>query len=306
MRPGNGWEYSRNRREVSAEVEVFEVAEDLVEIGIPIGPVTVSVNGLLRKVFGRRKERGQTEIVAERFLSLFGAHGVAVSQIQRLLPEVGLDKINTRDLLLGALNDKVLDRTARLFGVQREWLDGTVEEIYPYCVCHKRPGAFFKDIGELLRSRADFAVKALYCTKTLSAEDGRPQPVALLLAEQVTEFGDKEILRFRVYRDDWDWGYAPSRIQLKGMTRVVNRILGKCVPLYRVSRKEVDVVREGKMVPYACCRGPLLTEPSLEDFVLSPEESGCARECEELPAVLKYIAANDLENIARRLARFRN
>ncbi len=84
---------------------------DIVDIGIPLGPVTISVNGLLRKLFGR-SERGPTDVVAERFLTLFGAHGVEVTQIPRLLPAVGLDALNSREILLKALTCNVLDYSA--------------------------------------------------------------------------------------------------------------------------------------------------------------------------------------------------
>jgi hypothetical protein len=35
----------------------------------------------------------------------------------------------------------------------------------------------------------------------------------------------------------------------------------------------------------------------LEDYALSAEESRVAKECEELPAVLKYIEAHKLETV---------
>ena len=45
----------------------------------------------------------------------------------------------------------------------------------------------------------------------------------------------------------------------------------------------------------------MLTEPSLEDFGLSREESRIAKEVEELPEVLEFIKFHDLEPLAKSL-----
>ncbi len=275
------------------------MAADVIDIGIPIGPVTVSINGLLRKLFAK-KDRGQTEIVAERFLSLFGAHGVAVSQIPRMLPGLGLDKLNSKEALLSELTDENLDRTAKLFGIQREWLDGTVAEIYPPRFCYKRPAHFFGDLRAIKSDDFDFPVRALYCTRRLSSADQAPQPMGLLLAEKMIEFGDEEIMRYQVYWDTWNWGYAPCRIQLKAMARVYYLTNQKPISLYRVCPKDLTAFRAGRMVPRSCLQGSSITEPSLEDFALSMEESRIAQEVDELPSVLHYIQAHKLENGAGR------
>ncbi len=266
---------------------------DIIDVGIPLGPVTVSVNGLLRKLFGRR-EQGPTDVVAERFLTLFGAHGVEVTQIPRLLPEVGLDMLNTRASLLKALTCDVLDGAARLFGVEREWLDGATAVLYPYRSCYKRPQIFFDDLAAVRTDGLEFPVRALFSDKILSGGRDQPQPVVLLLAERIAEFGDNEILRFRVYNDSWDWGYFPARVQLKAMARVVFLEKQTPIPLYRVPYRKLDLVREGKVVPRDLLKGPLLTTPSLEDFALSPEESVQSKEAEELPAVMEYISKHGL------------
>lgn len=93
-------------------------------------------------------------------------------------------------------------------------------------------------------------------------------------------------------------GHSPARIQLKAIARVADRILDCPVPLYRVSGDMLTRVREGKAVPHSCILGPSLTDPSLEDFALRPDESVQAKECEELPAVLDYIRANQLDAAA--------
>jgi hypothetical protein len=269
------------------------VENDVVDVGLNLGLLTISVNGILKKLFGRH-ERGPCDIVAKRFLMLFGAHGVEVAQIPRLLPMIGLDALNTRESLLKALTCDVLDETASLFGVEREWLDGATEVLYPCQSCYKRPRLFFEDLGSVKTDGMEFPVRALYSDKTLSGGSERSQPVVLLLVEKIAEFGDKEIQRFRVYHDSWDWGHFPARIQLKAMARVVFLDKETPIPLYRVPYRRLELVRERKAVPRDLLAGSPLTSPSLEDFALSPEESAQSKEAEEIPVVMEYINKHGL------------
>jgi hypothetical protein len=275
------------------------MGDDLVDVSLPIGPISVSVNGLLRKLFGRLK-KGPADVVAERFLALFGAHGVAVQQIPRLLPQVTLAGLNSHDALVGALTNEVLDGAAALFGIQRDWLDGTTDELYQCRWCYKEPARVFEDLATLNPDTFREPLLALSCTPRLSATGGRGQWLVLLLAEAAAELGEGEVLRFCIYGDSWDWGYAPSRIQVKAMVRLAYLHAGRPVPLFRVSSEELEAVRDGKRVPSACVSGHGLNGVSLEDYGLSSLESVQAKEVEELPAVLRYIEENGLEAAAAR------
>ncbi len=269
------------------------MADSAVELGVNLGPLTISVNGLLQKMFSRG-ERGPGDIVAERFLTLFGTHGVEVTQVPRLLPVIGLDVLNSRESLLKALTCEVLDETASLFGVEREWLEGATEVLYPCRSCYKRPEVFFDDLKAIKTDGFEYPVRALYSDRTLSGDRDRHQPVVLLLVEKIAEFGDDEIQRFRVYQDAWDWGYFPARLQLKAMARVVYLEMQTPIPLYRVPFRKLELVRGRKAVPRDVLAGCLLTSPSLEDFALSPDESAQSKEAEELPAVMEYISKKGL------------
>jgi hypothetical protein len=73
----------------------------------------------------------------------------------------------------------------------------------------------------------------------------------------------------------------------------------KCpVPLYRVDAGILARLRAGKAVPHSYMIGSPLTDPSLEDFALTAEESGQAKECEELPAVFQYVRETKLDEAA--------
>lgn len=256
--------------------------------------VGLNFNALWRQLRGRNDG---DFITARRFLQVFEDHGVQRTQIPRFLPEMTLAQLDPKSLL-EVMSGELLARTAELFAVRREWLEGVDDRIYPHRFCCQKLSSFFEDLSSIALDSYSFPVRALYSRKPTEEQE---QPLALILAERVGEIGDEAILRYRVYADAWDWSYFDSRIQLKAMARVVHQKLGKPVPLYEVSSKVLTEIRDGKRVPRTALRGCLLTNPSLEDFGLSEEESAVAKETDELPAVLNYIRTYQLDSAVPRL-----
>ena len=118
-----------------------------------------------------------------------------------------------------------------------------------------------------------------------------------VLLEKIAELGDEWIYRYYIFNDGFDWGYTPSRIQLKAIARMIVNILRMPVPLFVISSAELQNVLERKKIPREFIDGCLLTDPSIEDFAMTPEESGIAMEVDELPEVLKYIKEHKLESL---------
>jgi len=268
--------------------------DDIIEIKPGLGPVRINVRALLRSFAREKNNLGATK-VAKRFLQLFEAHGVAVSQIQHFLPEVTLDKIHSPNRLLESLTNKVLDQAADLFQVRRSWLDGVDKQIYEFRSCYKAPQRFFRDLEELGECEGiQIPIRAL-CTKCpLDFNSNRYQPLVIVLVQKLRELGDVNVERYHVYTDGLDWSHAGCRIQIKAMVRLVNERLHWPVPLYVVTMRQLEQLNRGELVPRNLLRGPLVTEPSLEDYSMASNESAVAKECEEVPDVLEYIAARKL------------
>lgn len=276
------------------------MGEDLFEIKPGIGPIKLNVRALIRKAMSKDCD-SSVEVVAARFLKLFKDHGVQPAQIQHYIPQVTLDALGSADKLLAVLTHPVLDQAVNLFGVKRAWLDGVSDTIYECRHCYKAPARFFRDLAEVFDEDAPFCVRALYCPKKLDRGAGAGQDLALVLVKGLGALGDDEVYRYVIYGDSWDWAYLPSRIQLKAMARLAYTVCDIQVPLFRVSAKVMDDVRKGARIPTDELNGCLLTNPSLEDFALSLDESAQAQETEELPTVLQYIETHGLEPHARRL-----
>lgn len=271
-----------------------------IGIGLVKLSVTAPIRSLTRFMTASKAAQGPA-LVAKRFLQVFADHGVQITQIPHFLPQIGLDALSSTAKLLPALTSPILDRTAELFGVQREWLDGVSENIYRCRHCYKTPQRFFDDLSEFFDADAWFCVRALTTTMDLDRKGGTGQDLVIVMQKTLKRTHDEEIYSYAVYGDVWDWSYAPSRIQLKAMARLTYLATECPVPLFKVPRKTIESVRMGLAIPRSLVEGCLMTHPSLEDYVLSLDESGQARETEELDTVLKYIERNSLEEHVKKL-----
>ena len=232
-----------------------------------------------------------------RFLELFQEHGVAPAQIQRFLPQVTLEHLSP-DRLGAVLTNETLDQAAALFGVRREWLEGIDEQLYENLSCYKAPCHFFEDLARWQIKPQIFAVRILCCGE-LDYTSQQEQPLALVVVESIGSLGDKEVCRYRVYHDDWDWSHLPCRLQLKAFARLMHFGWQTPVPLHRVQRRVLERIRAGRKVPHFELRGFLLTEPSLEDFALSEHENRNAQETDELASVSAYVERHRLGEFSR-------
>lgn len=259
--------------------EVFQLKPTLYGFGIDL-------KAAWRRIWGK----GPTgpEAVSVRFMQLFEAHGVQISQIPRLAPEIGLHNLVSPAALLPGLSNQVLDSACSLFGVRREWLEGRDERMYEIRYSYKQPIRFFREFNSLRHPTEMVPVRAIATDKQLDSKSGRSQRIELVMVEQVASFGDEVIERYAPLSDGRDWAYEDHRLELKAIVRAY----GSPVPLYQCSRDEIERLYHGSVVPRSLMRGSLLTEPSLEDFCMSRNENWHAKELEELKRVIE--AAHEL------------
>jgi hypothetical protein len=273
------------------------MSEDIIEWKPRVGPFAINLRALTRKLGARlRADKAGKNItkVAERFLKLFEDHGVQLTQIPHFIPQVTLDALLSPERLLPILTSSVLDQAAELFGVRRDWLDGVSDVMYQCRSCYKAPMCFFEDIKELHIDDPWQCVRALCSVKELHKGKGRGQDMVLVLAKRIKQYDDVDVYRYTIYGDEWDWGYLKCRIQLKAMARLFYKTMDGSIPIYKLSRSELEKIRKGLLVPNMLQAAPLISYPSLEDYGLAPDESANAREYYELPLVLKYIETQKL------------
>jgi hypothetical protein len=257
---------------------------DLLEIRPALGPFKLNFNELYRRLRSRRQSDG----VAERIVWLFGQHGIAPTQIQRFVPAVGLDKLEPEKMET-VLNDCILQQITDLFGVNREWIEGTQREIYPYRSCYKQLTSLLEVLPHSEGLLAHFPVRVLFEGSDLDRSSSKSQFLALVVCEPIGSIGEKQVFRYQVFRDEWDWTHRGCRLQLKAMARWLDQVRKIPTPLFRTTRKNIDRILQGRHIPRLeldrCC----ITEPSLEDFALARSESVQARDVDELDDVIAYL-----------------
>lgn len=262
-------------------------------------PLLSSLNKFWRHLADREKTNSVSNIPL-RFFQVFLDHGVEESQIPRLLPQLKLDDLQSTKKLLAALTPELLDQTAQLFGVRLQWLEGVDEKIYEYKSCYKHPKRLLEHLASLSvfseDDRHNFPLRVLTTTNHLDYGDQRKQLLVPVLVEKIAELGDEDIYRYYVYRDGFDWSYAPGRIQLKAMTHIVFKAFSP-VPLFVISSSEMQSILNGEVIPRKYLDGCLVTNPSLEDYSLD-ETSLVAKEVDEFPAVMKYIQEHGFQDFS--------
>jgi hypothetical protein len=238
--------------------------------------------------------------LAERFLHLFDAHNVHRSQIPRLIRQIKPADLQSQARLLEALTVDVIDVATHLFGVRREWLEGVDDLMfYPFCergnpksVLHGLAGVVASAGVDSSLSR--FPLRVLTTSKILNPVLTHQQWLFPVIVEPLSDLVESPAFRCRVSEDHYDWTDPQSRLELKAITWLILHRLKTQVPLFQVSQEELNSITTGMAIPSIVLRAPLNTDPSLEDFVMSHEESRVANETEELPAVLDYLDAQGL------------
>jgi hypothetical protein len=255
------------------------------------------MNGLL-KIFKPLSKDSISRMV-ERYLHLFEAHDLDISKIPRLIPQIRYDALGSSKQLLTALTPMVIDATAQLFGVRPEWLEGQDGRVYNLLWARKYPKTFLSQFASALALGGQehcFPLRVLTTSLDLDRQAPCSQLLVPVIVETTGTVGEDILYRCQVYGDYYDWTDSSSRIELKAVALLIHRHSPSPIPLFLVTPEEMERFTNGLAIPSLVWRRGLITNPSLEDFILSSAQSGVAKETDELPAVLSYLEAQGLSN----------
>jgi hypothetical protein len=273
------------------------MSKEILQLKPNFHGVGVDFNELFRRWRVGRGPGHEVSALATRFLTLFSEHGVRPANIPRLVPDLRFSDLLEENSLLEALTPRILDSVCALFSVRASWIAGESEAIYEPDYSYKAPTRLLQRVGGLQRDTYNMPLRAISVAKELDKDVGRSQRLELVLVEPVATIDDVTIYRHHPFADGWEWSYSECRIQLKAMVRA----LGRPVPLYKVSDKQIEQAYGGLLFYRSVLKGPLLTDPSLEDYAMTPSESRRTREPVELPLVLSYMKAHGLETEMERV-----
>jgi len=169
-------------------------------------------------------QSNQLELMTDRFIEIFDAHGIAMADIPRLVPVIQKSDLLSKKTLLDKLSDDVIATVAELFFVDPLWLKGTSDR--PHNLSGKR---WYKRVDSIAISLAKYSrqcrgVRVLLVSKNgtnyqqlkeaKDKEDAIPAHVMGVVIQL-----DRSVngINFTTY-DVWEaerWNYAPCRHYLK-------------------------------------------------------------------------------------------
>lgn len=242
--------------------------------------------------------------IARRLLALAASHGVQEREIPRLFPGISYAALDTPQSVAKALTPAVVDSAAEMFGVRREYLEGLDEFLYfPFGSGRVPATESTREIVKVI-VRSGFAwldapstlrgpLAVLTADLVPDRHAGRMQRLVPVIVEPSGTELDGPVYRCRIFGGYFDWSDADQRIGLKALAWLVWNRLNKVVPLYQISEHELVGVLNWMAVPSAALLRPIITNPSLEDYVV-PAGGLVSKESDELPKVEAFLESSGL------------
>lgn len=234
----------------------------------------------------------QMSDLVDRFISIYGGHGILVSQIPFFVSDnfnFRLSSFKDKNSILNLLDEKIMNWTCNVFGVERAWLDGSTNRIYKYMNYYKRINKFIEAIFEL---------KSLYGNEldAIFIKSGELNPnkygenyVIVIIRYPIKKINGNTIYKHIPISTNWDWGYWRSRYQLKFIIYICRK-LNIYIEGYDSSLDTIYKISGGLVFPSV-----EINEQKLgctwypEDYVSYLYNNQCAKEIDEIDIVRKYF-----------------
>nr|WP_158651783.1 hypothetical protein [Marinobacterium profundum] len=155
------------------------------------------------------KEDASSDILAERFIALFEAHGVHRNQIPGFFGKgISLADVSSPESLLSKLSPELLSDAAELFAVNLEWLQGSIDSPYPTHQFYKQPDEFERFIDELI-SRGN-SLDGYVFNAILPGHVPDEYDAAIVLTEEIGHVNDRPVFRVHIC-NGWVFRYWKCR-----------------------------------------------------------------------------------------------
>ncbi|MDN3679294.1 hypothetical protein QWZ04_02995 [Vibrio tapetis subsp. quintayensis] len=149
------------------------------------------------------------DLISTRLVEICEAHGVHRNQIPKILGSgLALYDVKNDSTLLKKLDDDILNKAAELLGVNRDWLDGASNEIYPTYDFYKDSEGFQEFLTNKLNS--GFELDGVLLTPT---KNYKYHGALLLLQEKIGELNGNPYYRYYLC-NNWRHNYWKSRVYL--------------------------------------------------------------------------------------------
>ena len=226
-----------------------------------------------------------------RFLELYSIHRIPTNNIPDLIDRnfnLKIGDFSTKEAILNVLTGDLLQWISTYWGIQRGWLEGTAQRIYPYRNYYKNVGDFISLVVNLKYREEKTVVACFYKNGTLDHSSEKQQNVVLVLQYPIGEINGKTLYGYIPVSTQWNWGYWRTRYQLKSIIYILQKL--------RISTcgYDLDLESMGQLVDGTIYPEPIVNRISQytwypEDYIDLPSESSCCKETAETHEVRKYI-----------------
>ena len=211
-----------------------------------------------------------------------------------------LDQLSSDEKILSFLSPQVLDWTAQYFGVQRDWLDGSVPYIYEPRHYVKHLKAAVDDAVELMKAGGSIDAFLLVNSNNHDLTSDQPGYACLVMRTCIKQLNaEHSIDRYVVCTQEW-----PLRehylSQLKALGRLLFKYFGATIPIMQVSPVEFNKVSSGTAFPSSVIKPPYTRQNHLEDFAVLEEESAQAKDPAFAAGAIKYLMESKLDQYTQK------
>lgn len=228
---------------------------------------------LFEKTFGflkKKKNHNDTQTISDRFIDLFECHGIHRNQIPRVFQhELKLADVQSGADLLPKLTDEILDDACSFFDVNRDWIDGVNDEIYPTYDFYKYPNNFATFLDRLVKNGKNDLHGFLFL-----AENNRFDfDCILIIQETLGYIESKPYVKYHIC-NNWITSYWKSRAYLTAcIAQCLKReigISGGYVPCENISNLQngKSFITEANSDIYTVMRRRF----NAEEWLYSPDE----------------------------------
>ncbi|MEL3974308.1 hypothetical protein AAEO50_18630 [Rossellomorea oryzaecorticis] len=253
------------------------------EISVDNKPTEVDYEKMTQK----EEENSPIRNVVRRFVMVYEVHGIAQTQIPFFIDkEFGLQLKDFKDegSILHILNDDLIVWTCDKFGIQREWIEGTTNSIYPHVDYYKKVHAFIKDICTLDKSAIDVIA---FKSEKLKLKENHRHCIVLLIRIPIDTLNSKIIYKYVPISTLWDWGYWRSRYQVKSIFYICEKLR---INICGYDLRDKELLASGSCFPQKLMsKIPITVTWYPEDYIDLPSQSCQAKETEETPKIREYI-----------------
>jgi hypothetical protein len=161
----------------------------------------------------RKQSVAPEDSLATRYVKLFKKHGIHRNQIPRFTGNglTAVDVQNDQSLIM-QLTEERLAACCDLFQVNREWLDGNDDTLFPDHFFYKHPEHFEAFVKEMSSFRCLFLIP----------ENHSDDRGVLVIEEEVGYVGDRQIVRYHTSQG-WPYNYWKARVYVASCCAIASR-----------------------------------------------------------------------------------